>query len=157
MPISKCKLQPIRVEKIWHRSSALIYELFKSILDDNGPVLYSKRLMIFYSTQDFNTGLDCSILCEGVIIFTSRLTDYTTVSVMTVFKIYGDCGDGIVFCNAVVYIMKVVGHEYINSEWWLIFINLSKISLKTVSFYSISSCSGHGRVVPEQLFLEKVM
>ena len=43
--------------------------------------------------------------------------------------------DGVVFCNDVCSIMKVLGHEY-NPDQWRLFVDSSKVSLKVVLFHN---------------------
>ena len=47
------------------------------------------------------------------------------------FKDFFSKEEGVVFCNDVCSIMKVLGHEF-NPDQWHLFIDLSKVSLKVV-------------------------
>ena len=47
------------------------------------------------------------------------------------FKDFFSQEDGVMFCNDVCSIMKVLGHEY-NPDQWCLFIDLSKVSLEVV-------------------------
>ena len=51
------------------------------------------------------------------------------------FKDFFSQEDGVMFCNDVCSIMKVLGHEY-NPDQWCLFIDLSKVSLEVVLLHN---------------------
>ena len=68
------------------------------------------------------------------------------------FKDFLSHEDGVVFCNYVCSVMKVLGHEF-HPDQWRLFIDSSKVSLKLVLIHNghrflsvpFGSCSQHER------------
>jgi hypothetical protein len=70
----------------------------------------------------------CNLLCqETKVYFSSGCHEE--------FKDFFSLEDGVLFCNDVYSIIKVLGHEY-NPEWWRLFTGLSKVSLKVILLHN---------------------